>query len=309
MILPRRPPHVRAAGAPLQRQVPVRTGKAAMYRITKPLNHNAVLAFCVEEAREYLIVGKGIGFGRRPGERVDVLGEPEHAQRYLLSQVTEGRGTAREMLDRMDPAVLGVAEDIVEDARVTFGKADPDLLLPLADHLAFAVRRVREGCALSNPLTEDIRALFPREFEVARRGIEDLNRKIGIDLGDDEAGLIALHLHSSLDEVHVSQAMQVAQLTRACIDAVERMTGTEVDASSMDCNRLMTHVKYMAMRILRDEHLGIDVNDAIRVSAPKSYGAADEICREMERLMGKPVCELEVGYLAMHIARVAGEAR
>ena len=92
-------------------------------------------------------------------------------------------------------------------------------------HLAFAVARVRDGNALSNPLTEDIRALFPQEFEVAKCGVDDLGERLGIGLGDDEVGLIALHVHSSLDAVHVSQAMQVAQLTRACIDAVERITG------------------------------------------------------------------------------------
>ena len=279
-----------------------------MYRITKPLNHNAVLAFCVEEAREYLVVGRGVGFGRKPGERVDGFGDPDRVQRFLLSQPTEGRGSAREVLEHMDPVVLGVADDIFEDVRATFGKADPKMLLPLADHLAFAVQRVRDGNALSNPLTEDIRALFPREFEVARRGVEDLGAQLGIDLGDDEAGLIALHVHSSLDTVHVSQAMQVAQLTRACIDAVERITGAEIDVSSLDYNRLMTHVKYMATRIIRDERLTIDVNATIRMSAPASYRAAEEVCAEMEKLMGKPVSELEVGYLAMHIARVAGEA-
>ena len=279
-----------------------------MYRITKPLNHNALLAFCVEEAREYLVVGRGVGFGRKPGERVDGFGDPDRVQRFLLSQPTEGRGTAREVLEHMDPVVLGVADDIFEDVRATFGKADPKMLLPLADHLAFAVQRVRDGNALSNPLTEDIRALFPREFEVARRGVEDLGAQLGVDLGDDEAGLIALHVHSSLDAVHVSQAMQVAQLTRACIDAVERITGAEIDVSSLDYNRLMTHVKYMATRIIRDERLTIDVNATIRMSAPASYRAAEEVCAEMEKLMGKPVSELEVGYLAMHIARVAGEA-
>ena len=279
-----------------------------MYRITKPLNHNAVLAFCVEEAREYLVVGRGVGFGRKPGERVDGFGDPDRVQRFLLSQPTEGRGSAREVLEHMDPVVLGVADDIFEDVRATFGKADPKMLLPLVDHLAFAVQRVRDGNALSNPLTEDIRALFPREFEVARRGVEDLGAQLGIDLGDDEAGLIALHVHSSLDTVHVSQAMQVAQLTRACIDAVERITGAEIDVSSLDYNRLMTHVKYMATRIIRDERLTIDVNATIRMSAPASYRAAEEVCAEMEKLMGKPVSELEVGYLAMHIARVAGEA-
>ena len=279
-----------------------------MYRITKPLNHNALLAFCVEEAREYLVVGRGVGFGRKPGERVDGFGDPDRVQRFLLSQPTEGRGTAREVLEHMDPVVLGVADDLFEDVRATFGKADPKMLLPLADHLAFAVQRVRDGNALSNPLTEDIRALFPREFEVARRGVEDLGAQLGVDLGDDEAGLIALHVHSSLDAVHVSQAMQVAQLTRACIDAVERITGAEIDVSSLDYNRLMTHVKYMATRIIRDERLTIDVNATIRMSAPASYRAAEEVCAEMEKLMGKPVSELEVGYLAMHIARVAGEA-
>ena len=279
-----------------------------MYRVTKPLNHNALLAFRVEDGQEYLVVGRGIGFGRKPGERVESFGDADAVQLYLLSQATDGRGTTREVLEGMDPAALDVAEDIFEDVRATFSKADPKMLLPLADHLAFAVARVRDGNALSNPLTEDIRALFPQEFEVAKRGVDDLGERLGIGLGDDEVGLIALHVHSSLDAVHVSQAMQVAQLTRACIDAVERITGAAIDVSSFDYNRLMTHVKYMATRIIRGECLGIDVNATIRQSAPNSYAAAAAVCAEMEKLMDKPVSELEVGYLAMHIARVAGEA-
>ena len=205
-----------------------------MYRITRPLNHNALLAFDTDEAREYLVVGKGVGFGRKPGERVQSLGNPDDLQLYLLSQQVGGRGTPRELIERIDPTVLDIAEDIHMDARLSLGHIDPNMLLPLADHLAFAVARVRGGAAVSNPLTEDIRALFPREFEVAHRGVSELERRLGIVLGDDETGLIALHVHSALDSGHVEQAMQVAQLTRACIDAVERLTGAEIDVSSMD---------------------------------------------------------------------------
>ncbi|OUO20860.1 PRD domain-containing protein [Collinsella sp. An307] len=277
-----------------------------MYRITKPLNHNAVLAFNTDDEREYLVVGKGVGFARKPGERVDDLGEAGSVQLYLLSQQNGSRGTARDLVERIDPVVLDVAEDIYEDACATFGHVDQNMLLPLADHLAFAVERVRGGGALSNPLTEDIRALFPREFEVADRGVRDLENRCGIVLGDDETGLIALHVHSALDASHVEQAMQVAQLTRACIDAVERITGAEIDVSSMDYNRLMTHVKYMVTRILNEERLAIDVNAAIQSGAPESYRAAAAVCAEMERMLGTAVSELEVGYLAMHIARVTG---
>lgn len=278
-----------------------------MYRITKPLNHNAVLAFDVDEGREYLVVDKGVGFGRKPGERVERLGRPGTVQMYLLSQANGSRGTSRELVERIDPIVLDVAEDIYEDACATFGAIDQNMLLPLADHLAFAVARVRGGGALSNPLTEDIRALFPKEFDVARRGVRDLERQMGVVLGDDETGLVALHVHSALDSGHVEQAMQVAQLTHACIESVERITGMPIDATSMDYNRLMTHVKYMVTRILSGERLTIDVNAAIRSGAPQSYRAAAAVCAEMERMLGTTVSELEVGYLAMHIARVAGE--
>lgn len=36
-----------------------------MYRIGKVLNHNAVLAVNAEDGKQYLLMGKGIGFGKR----------------------------------------------------------------------------------------------------------------------------------------------------------------------------------------------------------------------------------------------------
>ena len=277
-----------------------------MYRITKPLNHNAVLAFDVDDGHEYLVVGRGVGFGRKPGERVEGFECGGEVQRYLLSQDAGGRGAAREAIERLDPRVLDAAEDIYGEGRAVFGTLDPEMLLPLADHLAFAVARARDGRAVTNPLTEDIRALFPREFEIAARGVTRLGETLGLYLGDDEAGLVALHVHAALDDTHVSQAMTIAQITHSCIEAVERIAGSPVNTSSMDYNRLMTHVKYMAARILRGERLTIDVNDTIRSSAPESYAIAEQVCAEVEQAFGKPVSELEAGYLAMHSARVVG---
>ena len=88
-----------------------------MYRITKPLNHNALLAFNMDDAREYLVVGRGVGFGRKPGERVEDFGGAVEPQRYLLSQAAGGRGDAHDLLARIDPVVLDVAEGIYEDVR------------------------------------------------------------------------------------------------------------------------------------------------------------------------------------------------
>ena len=44
-----------------------------MYRITKVLNHNTVIGLCDDTRQEYLIMGKGIGFGKKVSERIEVL--------------------------------------------------------------------------------------------------------------------------------------------------------------------------------------------------------------------------------------------
>ena len=42
-----------------------------MYRVEKVLNHNAVIAISDESHGEYLLMGKGIGFGRKINERME----------------------------------------------------------------------------------------------------------------------------------------------------------------------------------------------------------------------------------------------
>ena len=61
-----------------------------MYRITKVLNHNAVIAVS-DGTNEYLIMGKGIGFGKKISEKI-VTSDTD----TVYSLTSEGeRGTIR----------------------------------------------------------------------------------------------------------------------------------------------------------------------------------------------------------------------
>ena len=42
-----------------------------MYKIKKVLNHNSIIAIHTGNLQEYLIMGKGIGFGKKAGELLD----------------------------------------------------------------------------------------------------------------------------------------------------------------------------------------------------------------------------------------------
>ena len=46
-----------------------------MYRVKKALNHNAVVAIDAEKCQEFLILGKGIGFGKKVTEYVEPRAE------------------------------------------------------------------------------------------------------------------------------------------------------------------------------------------------------------------------------------------
>lgn len=270
-----------------------------MYRVTKVLNHNTILAFDTEDHQEKLVLGKGVGFGRKVGERT-VL-SPE-ATVYLLVQ--QGRGDPKDLVKRIDPVYLDVANGIIQAARQSFGEIDTSILLPLADHIAFAAERIRKNAPISNPLTADIQALFPEEYAVARKGHDLILEAAGVDFSEDELGYIALHIHSSLDSMRISQAMQMAALVRECVELVQQETGMTIDITSLSYNRLMTHIKYMAARILKGEKLSMDVNRFMRESYPKAFAIAAEMCRHLGESLSKTVDEGEIGYLAMHIERV-----
>ncbi|NYC28714.1 transcriptional antiterminator [Clostridium saccharobutylicum] len=110
-----------------------------MFRVIKSLNHNGVLAINMDTQKEYILLGKGIGFGKKVNERMEA---PENAQIYLLQQETD-RGSAKEIINNIDPQILEITSTIIMEAEKKFQKVDKNILCPLADHIAFAIRRIK----------------------------------------------------------------------------------------------------------------------------------------------------------------------
>lgn len=143
-----------------------------MYRICRVLNHNGVIAFDMQDNKEYVLLGKGVGFGKKVGERME---RPEECTVYSL-QVTSSRGSASELARSIDPEYLEMTNQILNLAEEQFGTIDRSILFPMADHIAFAVKRMQKGEQISNPLTPDIKTLFNGEFKVALKLKEYLEK-------------------------------------------------------------------------------------------------------------------------------------
>ena len=274
-----------------------------MYRVKKVLNHNSVIAVKSEDNREYLIMGKGAGFGKKVSERVEK--RPEDMV-YSLQEVTD-RGDARELVKSISPICLELANEVLNRAEKEFGKIDRRILFPMADHIEYAVRRIKNHEQISNPLTDDIRVLFYKEYKVATCMEELLRENLGVQIDEHEVGYIALHIHSAIEDEKVSQAMLIAGAVRECISQVEEHTGKKIDVMTLSYNRLMNHVRYMVARALSGEKLKVNMNDYMEVKFPKAFDISRTICDEVGQSIKKTLDETEIGYLAMHIERVVSE--
>ena len=274
-----------------------------MFRVKKALNHNTVIAIGMDDNQEYLLIGKGIGFGKKVSERMEA---PEGCTVYSLHEKTE-RGSAMELVKGLDPVFLEIAEQVLQEGERTFGKIDRSILFPMADHIAFAVKRIQNGEQISNPLTGDIRALFHMEYKTAECIIPILKERLQAEIDEHEVGYVALHIHSAIEDENVALSMQIARTVRECIQLVEAETGASIDVMSLSYNRLMNHVRYMAARAIKGEKLKLDMNDYMSVKFPDEFRMASTVCGHLEKHLKKPLDPVEIGYLAMHIQRVSAE--
>lgn len=274
-----------------------------MFRVKKALNNNTVLAIGDADSREYLLIGKGIGFGKKVSQRMEV---PEGCAIYSLYEHSE-RGNSLDLVKGMDPVFLEIAQQVLKESERVFGKVDWSILVPMADHIAFAVKRIRGNEQISNPLTGDIRALFHLEYKTAECIRPILKDRLDVEIDEHEVGYIALHIHSAIENETVALSMQIAGTVRECIQLVEEQTGKKIDVMSLSYNRLMNHVRYMAVRVSKKEKLKLDMNDYMSEQFPDAFRVARIVCGHLERYLKQKMDEVEIGYLAMHIQRVLAE--
>ena len=83
-----------------------------MYRVKKVLNHNTIIGIQSEDNQEYLLIGKGLGFGKKVAERIEA--GPQTTV-YSLQKTTD-RGTAGELVKSISPACLEIAGQILNVA-------------------------------------------------------------------------------------------------------------------------------------------------------------------------------------------------
>ena len=119
----------------------------------KVFNNNAV-SVIMPDGREAILVGNGLGFGRRPG---DVIDKSRVSKVYYVQNELQTKFL--KMLDNVTPQVMQAAE------RISLAAEEQGILLSskstisLVDHISFALERVEKGTFLPNLMLSETRIL------------------------------------------------------------------------------------------------------------------------------------------------------
>ena len=109
-------------------------------RSIKVFNNNAV-STVMPDGREAIVLGKGIGFNKRPG---DVISERLIEKVYYVQN--EMQTKFLQMLQDVRPDVMEAAERIIAMAEQDGFSLSNQATISLIDHISFAIERQSSGC-------------------------------------------------------------------------------------------------------------------------------------------------------------------
>lgn len=275
-------------------------------RVTKVFNNSVVLGVDAHGG-EVVLFGRGLGFQSRPGDDVD--------ESLVEKRFVPGGGTTTdrlaEYLQELPAEDIALAEEIIAQARGEFGRTVSEhALFPLADHLSFAFRRLREGIDIDYPLQWEVASLYPRELAFAERMLSLIAQRRAITLPRGESVPLALHfVNAQLGAGEMSETMKVTRALVAILQTASDELGVRVDAESVFVARFVTHVRYLILRRMRGQRAAdVDpaVGEAVRLASPTAFAVAERMADELSTRFGWDVGPEERFYLALHVFRLVG---
>ncbi|AWB45648.1 PtsGHI operon antiterminator [Paenibacillus sp. CAA11] len=271
--------------------------------VNKVLNNNVIIADHPEHG-EVVVIGKGIGFNRKPHEAIPL----KSVEKLFILKNAQEQEQYKQLIPQVDEKLIEVINEailyIAQRSEITLNE---HIHIALTDHIAFAIKRAEQDIAIHNPFLFETKEIYPLEYELAEHVMKQLEEKMGIDLGQDEVGFVALHIHSAMTNQHITEVKEHSQLIADLVGIIEEHFHYSIARHSLDYARMLTHLRFAIERIRRGERVQetSKLEELLRDEYPELYSLAWKLTKVMEQRLKKPVYQAETSYLTMHLHRVA----
>lgn len=271
-----------------------------MPAIKKVLNSSVVLVID-DRGVERVLLGKGIGYGRKPGDDVpasttdqEFVSLPDADHRNLI-----------ELLAQIPGMYVELTRDIVAEAVASGFDLDPHIYLTLTDHLHFAVERHQSGLAITNRLAWEVRTVYPDHYRIGMRAIALVEDRIGVVLGEEEAANVAFHLVNADTGRPTVNSMRVIDLIAKVTSIITMTSPVRISRGDLHAARFLAHLQFFAERFFSDTLLSGDdfLFQSLAERSPRSMATAERVRTYILDAHDVRIPDEEVAFIALHIAR------
>ncbi|WKV50598.1 MULTISPECIES: BglG family transcription antiterminator LicT [Dickeya] len=275
-------------------------------KIAKILNNNVVTVMD-EQNNEQVVMGRGLGFKKRPGDTVDAA----LIEKIFSLRSSELTARLSDVLERIPLEVVTTADRIIALAKEKLsGSLQNSLYISLTDHCHFAIERHRQGVDIRNGLLWEVKRLYQKEFAIGLDALDIIHRRLGVRLPEDEAGFIALHLVNAQLDSHMPEVMRITRVMQEILNIVKYQLNLDYNEQAFSYHRFVTHLKFFAQRLLgrtpvfsEDESL----HDVVKEKYTLAYHCAEKIQDHIMLHYDYTLTKEELMFLAIHIERVRSE--
>lgn len=271
--------------------------------IDKIINNNVVSAYD-DQGKEVVIMGRGIGFGKKPGKPVD---ESRIEKIYQIKSQSVAE-QFKELLSNMPLEHIQISNDIISYAKKHLQlKLNQNIYVTLTDHINFAIERYSQGIKPENALLWEIKRFYTQEYELGKYAVDLIEERLHIRFPADEAGFIALHFVNAEYGTDLSAALKFPNLLKDILKIVTEELEIELDEQSLHYERFVTHVKFLLQRVYKKELLmdeERELEELLSNKYKREYACSKKVAAYIEKATETRISGVEVMYLAIHIRRV-----
>ena len=217
--------------------------------VIKVYNNNVVMVH--ENHVEYIATGNGIGFNKKAGDQIDraninKLYKFEDHQKKQFNQ----------LMDRIPILYFKISDAIAQRAIKTLHiKMSSQILISLSDHIYYAVQRAKRGVLIPNFMLNEIKTLYEEQYKIGLWGLKLIKANTGIDLDENEAGYIAMHISNATvgmrsQDDHINQILRFIKEVQRII---ENEYGVSFEKDDLNTSRFITHLKFLGRHFFESE--------------------------------------------------------
>lgn len=275
--------------------------------ITKVLNNSLLLAKD-DNDEEIILMGKGIGHNYKVGSELN----KEDIEKTFVLYDENTKKSIVQLASEIDAEYFGIAQMVITYGIEKYNlKLMNHIYLALTDHIAFAVRRFKEGIMIENNYLFEIKEFNPKEYDIGRYAITVFKDVLGLELPEEEIGNIAGHfINAQQDNPYSDRNKRSAKIVNAILQIVHYHFSIVYNKESFYYGRFVMHLKAFSQRFLANEPSKEKIDfiyEQVQKNCKEEYECVKKIGAYIYNEYSRELPRQEELYLMIHIHKILGE--